>query len=243
MIIAAILAGGKGTRFGSNIPKQYLDLAGQPIIIRTIDSFVSSNCVDVIFISVSDMWMEHIQKLIAEYYAGLDKPQFRFVEGGKERMTTLLNVTRAIVDEFGARSEDILLTHDAVRPFVSCEVIEDCVSKTRDFGVAMASLKSADTIYSMGKDGFLTSTYDRSKLYAAQTPQGCRMDVMKEVIESYTEEELLSMAGTSQLFINRGIDVCISLGDVDNVKITTMRDLDFANYRLQRMAGENSREY
>lgn len=230
MIYAAILAGGKGTRVGTNVPKQFLNLGDKPILIRTIDAFVESKLVDFIYVSVSEMWLEHTKEQLCKYYSEEQLKGFKVICGGKERMMSFLNVIYDIRDTIGIREEDMILSHDGVRPFVSYDIIKDCIDKTREFGVAMASIPSADTTYCAMKDGFLTGTYDRKLLWYGQTPQGCGMKLMNDVISSYTEEELLKMTGTSQLFINRNIDVKISLGSGDNLKITTLQDIDFSEY-------------
>ena len=233
MIFAAVLAGGKGTRVGSNVPKQFLDLGGKPILVQTVDVFVRCGLIDIIYISVNEMWLEHTKEMIARYYPDQLK-MFRFVCGGKERMLSFLNVIKDIKEKHGVRAEDMVLSHDAVRPFVTEDIIEDCIKETREHRVAMATIPSADTTYYSGREGFLTSTYDRKKLFYAQTPHGCMMDLLDEVINSYTQEELLALTGTSQLFVNRNIDVRISLGRPSNLKITTLEDIDFSEYMLKK---------
>lgn len=230
MIFVAILAGGKGTRVGTNVPKQFLNLGDKPILIRTIDAFVNSKLVDFVYVSVNEMWLEYTQDLLSKYYDEAQLKTFKVICGGKERMMSFLNVIYDIRNTVGIRDEDMILSHDAVRPFVSFEIIKDCIEKTREFGVAMASIPSADTTYCAMKEGFLTGTYDRKLLWYGQTPQGCGLKLMNDVICSYTEDELLKMTGTSQLFINRNIDVKISLGSGDNLKITTLQDIDFSEY-------------
>lgn len=230
MIFAAILAGGKGTRVGSNVPKQFLELGGKPILVQTVNTFVDSGLFDIIYISVNEMWLDHTKELISRYFPADKQNMFRYVCGGKERMLSFLNVIYDIKKNYGVHSDDMVLSHDAVRPFVTKDIIEDCINETRKYRVAMASIPSADTTYYSGREGFLTSTYDRKKLFYAQTPHGCTMDLLDEVINSYSEEELLSMTGTSQLFVNRNIDVRISLGRPSNLKITTLEDIDFCEY-------------
>ena len=234
MIFAAILAGGKGTRVGTSIPKQFLNLKGKPVIIWTMDAFLQSNLCDYIYVSVNQMWLEHMEEIISNYYTVEDRRKIKLVSGGKERIMSFLNVIYDIRDSFGIRETDIILSHDAVRPFVTTDIIKDCIEQTKIYKVAMASIQSAETTYAMEKDGFLTSTYNRSTLYLGQTPQGCRMDFMYEVVNAYSEEELLSMTGTSQLFIKKGIDVKVSLGHTDNIKITTLGDVEYAEYKLNK---------
>lgn len=234
MIFAAILAGGKGTRVGANVPKQFLDLGGKPILVQTVDVFIKSNLCDIIYISVNEMWLEHTKELMEKYFPKEKQSMFRYVCGGKERMLSFLNVIYDIKEKWGIRAEDMVLSHDAVRPFVTKDIIEDCIEKTRIHKVAMATIPSSDTTYYSGREGFLTSTYDRKKLFYAQTPHGCMMDLLDEVINSYTQEELLAMTGTSQLFVNKNIDVFISLGRPSNLKITTLEDIDFCEYMFSK---------
>ncbi len=234
MIFAAILAGGKGTRVGTDVPKQFLSLNGTPILIQTVNAFLKTNVCDKIYISVNEMWKEHTEKLLREFYDDETVAKMKIVCGGKERIMSFLNVIRDIESVYGIREDDIVLSHDAVRPFVTEEIILDCIEETKKHRVAMATINSADTTYFSKEEGFLGGTYDRKTLFLGQTPQGCKMDLLCEVINSYPEDELLKMTGTSQLFINRGIDVRISKGSVQNFKITTLKDIDFAEYMFSK---------
>lgn len=230
MIFAAILAGGKGTRVGTSVPKQFLELNNKIILIRTLDKFIDSALFDEIYISVNEMWVDFTKKILKENYSQSILEKIFVVNGGNERIMSFLNIIEAIKNKHGIHNEDIVVSHDAVRPFVTHEIISDCINMTKIYNVAMASIQSSDTTYSSKKDGYLTSTYNRKELFLGQTPQGCKMKFLYDVIHSYTNEELLSMTGTSQLFINKGFDVKISLGSINNMKITTMKDIEFASY-------------
>ena len=234
MIFVAILAGGKGTRVGSSVPKQFLNLGDKPIIIRTLDVFLSSGLVDFIYLSVNEMWVDYVQMLLGNYYPVEILEKIKVVNGGVERIMSFLNVIYDIRDTFGINETDMVLSHDAVRPFVTYDIIKDCIEKTKEYKVAMASIPSADTTYCSMEEGMLTGTYDRKLLWYGQTPQGCNMKFMYDVICSYSQEELLKMTGTSQLFINKGIDVKISLGSGSNLKITTLQDIDFSEYIMKK---------
>lgn len=229
MVIGAILAGGKGTRVGAGIPKQFLEIKGKPILLMTLDKFLESDLFDLIYVCVNEAWKEHTEKLIKENYSVVSE-KIVVITGGKERMMSLLNVINNIVSKYGANKEDILITHDAVRPFVSYEILKDSVEKTKMYNVTMASIPVADTIYKSEKENRLSSTFDRKQLWIGQTPAGCKMDLFYETISSYSEKELLAMTGTSQLFVNRGMDIYISEGSVNNFKITTPKDVDYAKY-------------
>ena len=234
MVFAAILAGGKGTRVGTKVPKQFLELDGKMILLRTLDVFLESKLFDEIYISVNEMWLDFTRQALEENYSPVILSKINLVNGGNERIMSFLNIVEAIKEKYGVRHEDLVLSHDAVRPFVTKDILVDCIEQTKAHKVAMASVQSADTTYSSQTEGFLTSTYDRKKLWLGQTPQGCNMDFLYEVMHSYTEEELLSMTGTSQLFINKGINVRVSLGSANNIKITTMKDIEFSDYMLKK---------
>lgn len=240
MIFGAILAGGKGTRVGTNVPKQFLELNGTPILIQTLNVFLDSNLCDKLYISVNEMWKEYTERLLSEFYKDEIIKNIKVVSGGEERIMSFLNVINDIRANYGVNSEDIVLSHDAVRPFVTTEIIADCIEKTKEYKVAMATVNSSDTTYSSKREGFLTSTYNRTELFVGQTPQGCCMDLLYEVINSYSRDELLSMTGTSQLFINKNIDVKISLGNINNFKITTLKDIEFAEFQFNKSLVKNN---
>lgn len=238
MIFTAILAGGKGARVGTKIPKQFLEIGGKPVIIHTIDRFFESGMTDYVYIAVNEMWLEHTSKLLEKYFDEAKRETIRIVCGGVERMMTLRNVIDQIAADFTLSDDDIFLSHDAVRPFVTKEIISDCIACAREHKVAMASVPSADTSYSIDENGFLTGTYDRKSLYVGQTPQGSGMKLMYDIIHSFTDDELLKMTGTSQMFINKGYSVKVSVGSVDNLKITTPMDIDIARERLKAEDGQ-----
>lgn len=233
MIIGAILAGGKGTRVGAGIPKQFLEINNKPIIIMTVDKFVQSNLFDKLYICVNELWLDYTKDLLNKFYDKNITDNISVVTGGIERMMSLLNVINDIVANYGANEEDILITHDAVRPFVSYEILKDSIEQTKLHNVTMASIPVSDTIYKSEEQGLLCSTYDRKKLWIGQTPAGCKMDLFNKVISSYTMDELLKMTGTSQLFVNKGIDIHVSEGNVNNFKITTPKDIEYANYIIK----------
>ena len=233
MVFVAILAGGKGTRVGTKVPKQFLIIDEKPVIIHTIDKFVGCNLVDQIYVSVNEMWIQHTTGLINDYYSDEVKNRIHIVNGGEERMMTLKNVVDAIAEQFELSDNDVFLSHDAVRPFVTDEIIADCIAQTKTHKVAMASIQSADTTYRIDENGCLIDTYNRKTMYVGQTPQGCGMKLMYDIIHSFTHEELLSLTGTSQLFIKRGYPVKVSLGSVDNIKITTPMDIEICKIKMK----------
>ena len=120
MIFAGIVAGGTGTRMGASMPKQFLDLCGKPILIHTIERFLGIDKIDKIYIGVHPDWTEYCFDLIKKY--DLDLNKISIVVGGSDRNSTVFNIINEIIFENGSSDDDIILTHDAVRPFINSRI-------------------------------------------------------------------------------------------------------------------------
>ena len=123
MIYAGILAGGKGTRMGkTDLPKQFLMLGEKPIIVHTIEQFMLSDKIEHVIVAVPSNWLSYMQDIKEKYFANID--YVHVVEGGTSRNETIMNVCKFIEENYGINDEDSLITHDAVRPFVTKRIIE-----------------------------------------------------------------------------------------------------------------------
>lgn len=223
MIYAGILAGGKGSRMNSNIPKQFIELDGKPIIIHTIEKFLNVEEVDKIVISVVEDYIDYTKELISKY---LDTDKIVVIKGGSSRSESLMNVCNYI----GNDSDDIILTHDAARPFVSEKIIKDNIDmmKKGEYDAAGTFIPAIDTIAEF-KDGLLSNIPLRDNLYNVQTPQTFRVNELLDSYNSLTEEEKSILTDATKIYLLKGKKVGLVLGDRDNIKITTDFDLKLGN--------------
>ena len=138
MIYAAILAGGVGKRIERySIPKQFITIAGTPIVVITLREFLKNDRFELIYIAVHKDWREYLNNLINASFSQHEIEKLRIIDGGKERLDSFANAMNEIVQEKGVNEEDILICHDSVRPFVSSQMINDCIDATLEDGLAI----------------------------------------------------------------------------------------------------------
>lgn len=231
MLYGIILAGGKGTRMGANIPKQFLNLNNKPILIWSVDAFLNSRLFDKVYLTINKNWSEYTAKLLKEYYSPekLEKVDI-YISKSQNRTLCLSQAVDEIVKTNGINPNDIVISHDAVRPFVSYNVLQNCISQVQEDQVAMAAIPCVETTYLSGLDGYLTKNQDRTACYSGQSPHGCRLQLLYQIFHSCSIEKLMSATAISQLFIDNNINVKISYGEEINFKITTPKDLAFAEF-------------
>lgn len=228
MIFAAIVAGGVGSRMNiSSMPKQFLPIAGKPIIIHTLEKFLSVDKLDYIYIGVHPSWISHMNDLLKEYE--ICDSRIRISRGGEDRNSTIFNIISDIENEFGESDEHIIVTHDSVRPFVTIKMIEDNIEATLKFGASNTVIPAVDTIV-MSVDGKnIADIPNRSYMYQAQTPQSFNINLLKRLYNELTDEEKESLTDACKICFIKGAYVEMVLGDSANIKITTFRDYCIAN--------------
>lgn len=230
MIYAAILAGGVGKRIERySIPKQFITIAGTPIIIITLREFLKNDRFELIYISVHKDWKEYLCNLIKESFSQHEISRLRVINGGKERLDSFVNVMNEIVKEKGIKEDDILICHDSVRPFVSNQMINDCIEATLEDGLALTVIPTTDTIHVAHDDKFIDGTLDRNGLYNGQNPSGFNILLLKNALDNFSEEDKSKVTGTTQLMLRLGYKIRIVKGHTSNFKITTDNDLDVAD--------------
>ena len=228
MVYAGIVAGGKGLRMkNADVPKQFLEICGEAIIVRTVRAFLDCEKIDRIYVGTNSEWNEYTQNLFEK--AGFDRQKVVVLNGGKNRNETIFNIIKKIEQENSVTKGDIILTHDGVRPFVSKKIIEENI-KTAEKNVACGTyIPAVDTIV-RSEDGIMAGeNLDRSKLFQAQTPQTFELSQLCRIINEMTEEEAEKFTDVCGIFSEKGIAVKMVLGDRQNFKITTDYDLTIAN--------------
>ncbi|MCX7951524.1 MAG: 2-C-methyl-D-erythritol 4-phosphate cytidylyltransferase [Clostridiales bacterium] len=224
MVTALIVAAGKGKRFGAGYNKQYYKINNKEIIARTLDVFEEANFIDDIVVVVSEDEVDYFRENIIDRYGY--KKVSKIVKGGQERQHS---VYKGLLECSGA---DIVVIHDGARPFIKKEHIFETIEKAKKFGSAAVAVKVKDTI-KIAKDGYFDSTPDRNILYAVQTPQTFRYNLILSAHQYAMEKNILSTDDTSLVEL-MGEKVRIVEGSYDNIKITTPEDAVFAELILKK---------
>lgn len=224
--VAIIVAGGSGTRFGAELPKQFLELGGKPILMRSIEAFANSgNCpVDVIVTLPSDQ-MDLWQRLCDRY--GFDVPH-RVVPGGETRWHSVKHA----LDSMGDVNEvDIIAVHDGVRPMVTADVICRTIEAARRDGAAVPVVALNDSVRQVV--GEASHALDRSALRAVQTPQAFDARLL---LDAYSLPYQPTFTDDASVVEQLGHPITLVEGDPHNLKITRPMDLALAEYLLNSNA-------
>ena len=162
MIYAAILAGGIGKRVErTTLPKQFITIGGTPIIISTIRTFLKNDRFGKIYIAIHKNWRDYLQDMLQLSFSPQEIERIELVNGGKERLDSFTNVMDAIIQANGLREEDILICHDSVRPFVTQQMINDCIDATLEDGVALTVVPTTDTIHTAHDEKYIDEILSR----------------------------------------------------------------------------------
>ena len=232
MIYAEILAGGVGKRMGNtDMPKQFLMLGGKPIIVHTIEQFLLVDQITKIIIGCPKDWMQYMKDLVLKYIGVEDK--IIIIEGGKDRNGTIMNACHYIKETFGLKKDDIIITHDAVRPFVDYRIIMDNIKESKKYDAVDTIIPAADTIVESTDGKVLSSIPRRDFLYLGQTPQTFNIKELMKTFDSLTEDEKKILTDACKIFVTKNKKVGFIRGEEYNLKITTMHDLKLANAILE----------
>lgn len=200
--------------------KPYLELLDRPILTHTIGIFDRSTIVDTIFVIVGETDFDACRSVVIEPYG------FRkvggLVPGGGTRQDSVFNGLKVLPHD-----TDFVIVHDGVRPFVTDEIIFTCLEAAADCGAAVAAVPVKDTIKITDRDEFVVDTPDRSQLWAVQTPQVFRRDVLVEA-HQHARREQIQLTDDAALVEQLGLKVKCVMGSYSNLKITTPEDLTVA---------------
>ncbi|MBQ9461736.1 MAG: 2-C-methyl-D-erythritol 4-phosphate cytidylyltransferase [Clostridia bacterium] len=223
MIIAAIVAGGSGTRMGSGLPKQFMELENEPVIVRTVKAFLAHSAVDAVIIGVNPAYYDYAKSL-----PGLQNKRVYITKGGTDRNSTIENIISYSMSDLHCSDMDIVLSHDAVRPFVSVRMIDDSINALNGCDICTASIPETDTVAVADCDMNACAFPDRSTLYRIQTPQSFRIGTFLKVWSSLTPEEKAAATDVCSLYKVRGYPIRLIQGELTNIKLTYHEDMYFA---------------
>jgi 2-C-methyl-D-erythritol 4-phosphate cytidylyltransferase len=230
--IAAILpAAGLGTRMGAETPKQFLELDGAPILVHSLRKIASCDLITDIIVATR---AEEVRRLDERLRAEKFRQTLRVVKGGDTRQESVAAALKHV-----AEGTEIVLVHDAVRPFVTREQIARVIEEARNCGAAILGIPAMDTVKevkraSLPEDvALITMTIPRERVVLAQTPQAFSTTILKEAF-ARAEADGVNASDEAGLVERLGKEVHVILGSERNIKITKPADMELANFYLER---------
>lgn len=219
-----IPAGGSGKRFGSSIPKQFVELNGIPIIVHTINLFKEIEEIDSVVVAVHAEWYTYTKEMSEKFKV---EKLSEIIIGGRTRQDSVANALHSQ----SVQNAEIVLVHDAVRPFASANLIKKVIDTTDEFGAVIPATPPRETIKERSGNGIVVKTIERSKLCSVQTPQGFWLDIIQT---AYTKANAAGFVGTDDASLVEflGYKVKVIDGEDNNFKITTPLDLRIAELLL-----------
>lgn len=221
MNIAIILSGGVGSRMGLNMPKQYLDVCGKPVIEYSLQTILLHKSINMAIIGVADEWLEFVKSSVAKI--GAEIPVF-FSKPGELRQGTIINAL-TVAKQHGASASDMVLIHDAARPLLTAELINDCLNACKNADAVLPVIPVKDTTYLSNDGVHIDSLLERKTLWNGQAPEAFKFGSYYEANVRLTEEELNKITGSTEVSYRAGLKCILIPGDTNNFKITTPEDL------------------
>lgn len=221
MNIALILAGGVGLRSGEKIPKQFVEVNEKPIIIYTLEKFQACNSVDGIVITCVEEWIPNLEKYVDTFEI---TKVLKIVKGGKNGLESVKKGLDALNM---CSDDDLVLIHDAVRPFVDEKSIEENIKVAAKYGLALTSVDLLETlVYS--EDGIVGErVIDRKNMKRILTPQTFNYRLLKDLYEDESKLDPIKYPSTFSLYMSTGAKVFCSKGSEKNIKITYPEDIEY----------------
>jgi 2-C-methyl-D-erythritol 4-phosphate cytidylyltransferase len=240
-VIVIIPAAGLGTRMASKTSaqrpqhktqpsKQFTELAGTPILIHTLRKFAAVDAIGEIWIALRESEIAGFRVRLESELKNVLSKKIELVVGGEHRQQSVQSALNAI----RAAADDIVLVHDAVRPFVTPEIIEEVIDGAKKYGAAIAGLPAVDTVKQVertSEGALIKATIPRVGIVMAQTPQGFRYDVLKKAFDEASADGFVG-TDESSLVERFGHEVAVVMGSPRNIKITAPGDMELAEFYL-----------
>jgi 2-C-methyl-D-erythritol 4-phosphate cytidylyltransferase len=239
-VFVIVPAAGLGTRMAppstakskrKSPSKQFKELGGTPILVHTLRKFAATPAVYEIIVALRKDEIAGFRAQLEKEYPEILRKRLQMVEGGEHRQNSVANA----LARTAADPDDIVLVHDAVRPFVTPEIIAHVIEAAHQHGAAIAGLPAVDTVKQVERtaDGALIkTTIPRASVVMAQTPQGFRFSILKKAFDEATADGFLGTDEAS-LIERAGLPVAVVMGAPRNMKITTPADMELAEFYLK----------
>ena len=216
-----LMMGGSGLRLGAEIPKQYIEVDGQPIFSYILKDYNNLECIEGIIIVSHEDWIGFVQEWVDRLEA--DKV-LGIVAGGVTRSNSVLNGLTELSKY--AAEEDCVLIHDATHPYVDREGTEGVIRAIEEYGGATLGEYQYDTVYQIDSDNFITATLKRQEIVAGASPEGFRFGKLYKIYRDSTQQELEAMTSAGAIASANGIRMKVVPCNMLNLKITYKNDLN-----------------
>ena len=229
--MAPMPAGGTGTQKKIPPSKQFTELGGTPILIHTLRKFAAVEAVNEICVALRENEIAGFRARLEGEAKDVLKKKLNFTVGGEHRQQSVENAINAIA----ADADDIVLVHDAVRPLVTREIIEEVIAAAQKYGAAIAGMPAVDTVKQVertAEGALIKATIPRASIVLAQTPQGFRYGVIKKAFDEASADGFLGTDEAS-LVERSGREVAVVMGSPRNIKITAPSDMELAEFYLK----------
>ena len=217
-------------------PKQFLHLGavGTPIIVHTVRAFLQAPGIDRIVVAAPAAWLEYTQVLMAENFTAEQAARIDCIAGGTLRSDTIECICAHIERTYGLSEQDILVSHDAVRPFVTQRIIAENIALAEQGFCTDTVVAAVDTIV-VSEDGAEASEIpSRSQFYQGQTPQSFPIVQYRQAFAALSAEQQTALTDACKVYLTNNLPVKLVMGEYSNMKITTVSDLSVAEELMAR---------
>jgi 2-C-methyl-D-erythritol 4-phosphate cytidylyltransferase len=212
--------------------KQFTELGGTPILIHTLRKFAGVPAISEIWVALRENEIEGFRERLQREFPDLGGRKIELAVGGEHRQQSVHNA----LNQIQADGDDVVLVHDAVRPFVTDEIIHQVIAAAGKYGAAIAGLPAVDTVKQVeriAEGAIIKATIPRAGIVLAQTPQGFRYRIIKKAFDDAARDEFTGTDEAS-LVERAGYDVTVVMGSPKNIKITTPSDMELAEFYLRK---------
>lgn len=231
--IAIVLAGGQGKRMGTEVQKQYLNIAGKPLLYYSLHTFQESNIIDEIILVVGEGQIEYVSENFVDVY-NFTKVS-RIVEGGKERYDSVWSGLCAVKEMERAENSYVFI-HDSARPFVTEEILIRSYKEVEKTKACVVGMPSKDTVKLVNEEAFAKETPNRNYVWITQTPQVFDSALIIKAYSKLMAQDNIQVTDDAMVVEQQiGLPVKMVQGSYENIKVTTPEDLDVAEIFVKRL--------
>ncbi len=236
MNIAIIFAGGVGKRMGkTDKPKQFMEIAGKPIIIHTLELFDNCDEIDGIIIASLESWIPYLEDLLKQY--NITKVS-KIVPGGDTGQMSIFSGLKAAHELYP--EDSVVVINDGVRPFITEDLIKENIKSVKEKGSCISCVPTTETFVIIDEDSNITSIPDRSKSLVAKAPQSFILkDIYEAHLKAQSENEFNSIDSCTLMYRYRQ-DLSVVMTDYDNIKVTTPKDIALGESIYERRIRERN---